>query len=452
MHTDNGAERTVTPLFGSQSNFHFVMSCSPDKSITHRAIMFAAMAKGSSRIFRPLLGEDCISTINVFRSLGVLIEIVKVSPEDEGLLKVESPGVEGWKSPRDTLDFGNSGTTARLLMGLFSSVPGLNVTCKGDASLSKRPMRRVVEPLRKMGAVIMGASDGEFLPLSIEGVELTAMAHDIATSSAQVKSCLLLAGLNVKGRTTVRLPAGSRDHTEKFLQALEAPLSIEQNGETEVVSITGPFRPRAQDLRIPGDPSSAAFFVVLGVLAPNGAKVTIQDVLVNPTRTGFIAAVEQTGAKVESRNHRHEGFIEPVCDLEIAGVSALQPIQISESMVPTLIDEIPVLAVLAMFANGQSTFCGLSELRVKESDRLARTAELITLAGGKVEVEGDTMRIIGNPNLQVKSFTYDSAGDHRLAMAAAIIAARAINTIMIKDAACVDVSFPDFFVHLEKLR
>jgi 3-phosphoshikimate 1-carboxyvinyltransferase len=203
---------------------------------------------------------------------------------------------------------------------------------------------------------------------------------------------------------------------------------------------------------VPGDPSSAAFFVVLGALAPKGMLTQICDVLVNPTRTGFLAAVEQAGVDLKLSASRTASFIEPVCDLEVVGGSPLRAMHIAAAMVPTLIDEIPILAVLAMFAPGQSTFEGLAELRVKESDRLAKTAELITLAGGKAWISGDDLIVSGSSTLQVPSFTYDPAGDHRLAMAAAVLAARAGNEICVLDPECVDVSFPGFFEHLDTLQ
>jgi 3-phosphoshikimate 1-carboxyvinyltransferase len=421
------------------------LRCPPDKSITHRAVMFAALAKGDSRIQHPLLGADCRSTMAAMSALGVTISIDGV----KGEVSVRSPGWDGWTSPAMPLDFGNSGTTTRLLAGLYAATPGLFVTCFGDASLSKRPMGRVVEPLRRAGAKISGRSGGGLLPLAIEGAKLKAMSHKVDKASAQVKSALVLAGLNTEGETTVTLPVGSRDHTEKMLRRFGAKLTTTTDGKTETISVTGPFRPAPGVFDVPGDPSSAAFLCVLGAIAGDG-ELKVRRVLDNPTRTGFLTILDRMGAKVARQPSPDQGnVVEPVVDLTVRAGAPLIAVDMEPTLAPTLIDEIPILAIAARFAKGTSRFRGLEELRVKESDRLAMTIALVTAAGGRAWAEGDDLFVEGT-DAPVPAFTFDPDADHRLAMAAAVVAKVATGPCVIKDPDCVAVSFPDFFDVLAK--
>lgn len=418
--------------------------CGRDKSLTHRAVMFAALASGLSRIHFPLLGEDCLSTMACFRALGVRIE--QLTPST---VAVVSQGFRSWRTPSSDLDCGNSGTTARLMTGILAAQEQLRCRLIGDASLSERPMKRVVEPLRRMGARIEGREGGNFLPLVIEGQALKAATHQVDKSSAQVKSALLLAGLFTQGTTTVSLPEGSRDHTERLLLKMGAKLERGTHGGVETVSLKGPFEPLAGEFYIPVDPSSAAFFAVYALLR-SGAYIDMPEVLDNPTRTGFLRILERMSSGIETFPEADSRFVEPVMRIRVHGGQELKPADIAAREVPTLVDEIPILAVAAAFAKGPSRFSGLEELRVKESDRLSKTAELLRLAGAKVSVEGDDL-LIGGSLKEVKAFTFDSVGDHRLAMAAAILARFGEKPSCILNSECVGVSFPDFYEVLDSV-
>ena len=417
--------------------------CGRDKSLTHRAIMFASLAAGTSRISHPLLGADCRSTLEIFRSLGVSI----ISQTDDELT-LQSPGATKLTGFQQTLDCGNSGTTARLLLGLLSGLPQLQqLTFTGDASLSSRPMRRVVEPLRLMGAQIDGRDDGNLLPIVVNGTQLKPASIAIDKPTAQVKSSILLAGMSCSGKTQVRLPAGSRDHTERFLIAHGAQCTVETDGMEELVTIEGPWLPRPFSVAIPVDPSSAAFFAVLGLLCP-GPDLLLPDVLNNPTRTGFVDVLQRMSQSIRIQDRQSSlSFIEPVFDLEISTANDLKGTTIETTDVPRLVDEIPILAVAAAFAEGASLFKGLAELRVKESDRLSKTAELLSLAGCESRIDGDELWIKGGLKV-AKSFSFDPAHDHRLAMAAAVMAKKAEAPCQISDPDCVAVSFPNFFEEL----
>lgn len=418
--------------------------CGRDKSLTHRAVMFAALSSGLSRIHSPLLGEDCLSTMACFRALGVRIE--QTSPSTVAVI---SQGFRAWKTPEVDLDCGNSGTTARLIAGILAAQAGLRCRLIGDASLSQRPMKRVVEPLRRMGAKIEGREGGNFLPLTIEGQRLTAAHHQVDKSSAQVKSALLLAGLFASGTTKVTLPTGSRDHTERMLIRMGASLERSETDGFETLSLTGPFTPLAGEFHIPVDPSSAAFFTVFGLLR-RGSYIDIPEVLDNPTRTGFLRFLQRMSSGVESFQESAPRFVEPVMRIRAHGGRALRGASIEAHEVPTLVDEIPILAVAAAFAEGPSRFSGLEELRVKESDRLSKTAELLDRAGAGVRVEGDELFISGGLT-SVKPFSFDSLGDHRLAMAAAILARLGEKPSCVLNSECVGVSFPDFYAVLDSV-
>lgn len=423
--------------------------CPPDKSLTHRSLLFAGLAKGRSIIESPLLGADCRTTLAALKGLGVGGEILTDAQTGGQTIQIDSPGWDGWRSPKTPLDFGNSGTTTRLLLGILAATPGIFVTAWGDQSLSERPMGRVIEPLRRAGAHILARDKGSKLPIAIEGRSLAPCVHVTDKASAQVKSALILAGLNIDGETAVTLPRGSRDHTEKALLALGANLSVEFHGTGETIRIRGPFRPTPRDYRVPGDPSSAAFFCVWGALRGRGA-IKVRGVLDNPTRTGFLEVLVRMGVKIEREpSPRSKDYIEPILDLVINGGQGLRPVEVEPELVPKLIDEIPVLAVAASFAPGKSRFMGVEELRVKESDRLKKTIELINLAGEgrKAWEEGNDLVVVGSP-LSPQNFTYDPEEDHRMAMASSILAKTAKGPCQILDPQCVVVSFPDFFKYL----
>ncbi len=440
----NTPSRTIQSSSHTTANDAKVL-CGRDKSLTHRAVMFAALAKGETIIREPLLGADCLSTMSCFRALGVQIDAI-----DAKTIRVKSDGFAAFRSPTVDLDCGNSGTTARLISGILAAQPGLKLRLIGDSSLSTRPMRRVVDPLKKMGAHIEGKDQGNFLPLSIIGQNLEAAAHEVDKASAQVKSALLLAGLFCKGTTSVHLPAGSRDHTERMLQRMGAQLTSQQDGGWEKVSIQGPFAPPPGQYMIPVDPSSAAFFCVLGLLR-KGGTLLLPEVLDNPTRTGFLRVLARMSSALQTEAVSDQRFVEPIMQLQIQAGKTLKATDIASSEVPTLVDEIPILAVAAAFADGPSVFHGLEELRVKESDRLSKTAELLQLAGAEVSVQGDSLRIAGRLR-EVKGFTYDSVGDHRLAMAAAVMARQSKKPCCILDSECVGVSFPDFYEVLDTIH
>lgn len=429
---------------GREQPLNGALVCPPDKSVTHRSVMFAAMAAGESRVINPLMGADCRSTMGVFRALGCEIE------HSGDAVVVRSPGMEGWQSPLVPLDYGNSGTTARLLTGLFAARPGLFLTCFGDASLSKRPMGRVVEPLRKIGARISARQNGHLLPMAVEGQSLRPGAHTVDKASAQVKSALILAGLSIGGETLIRLPRGGRDHSEKMLQALGAKLTVDYQGPDEVITVHGPFQPRSGTFHVPGDPSSAAFFAVLATLA--GGSLALTHVLQNSTRTGFLTVLERMGARIaRSAPSTDGGLLEPVVSLTFTGGAPLSGVDTEPELAPSMIDEIPILAIAAMFATGKSRFRGLAELRVKESDRLGKTLELVHAAGGKATIEGDDLIVQGGLSVTTP-FHFDPDEDHRLAMAAAVAAKFAKGgPCTIDDPACVAVSFPGFFDVLRSL-
>lgn len=415
-----------------------ILRCARDKSLTHRAVIFGSMACGHSSIQNALLGADCWSTIHAFRKLGVSIEVDKLSET----ITILSKGMSSFTSPTSPLDCGNSGTTARLLIGLLSGINGLEVSLIGDESLSKRPMDRVIEPLREMGAYIQTSGSNGFLPLNIKGKTLQPADISIDKASAQVKSAILLAAANTTGNTSVKLPIGSRDHTEKFLSSHGVDCIIEKTQRWEKLSLRGPINLPAIDVSIPVDPSSTAFFAVLCAIH-TGTSLTLADTLANETRLGYIHVLNRMGLNITSTPSK-SSFIEAAVDIKLTSCKQIVGTNISQSEVPKLIDELPILAVAAAFAQTNSIFDGLQELRVKESDRLAKTHELLCLAGAKASIKGDSLHIKGGLKT-AKQFTFDPAEDHRLAMAAAILATRSSGECHILNPDCVNVSFPHFF-------
>jgi 3-phosphoshikimate 1-carboxyvinyltransferase len=399
-----------------------------DKSITHRVLLLAALARGTSRIAGALTSLDARSTARVLRQLGA-----KVSPlRQGGVTTVQGAG--RFRRPAETLDCGNSGTTTRLLLGLLSA-HRFSATLTGDRSLRRRPMRRVTEPLSTMGARFI-EQNGDGLPLTIEGASLRPLTYEMPISSAQVKSAILLAGLAGQVEVALREPHGrSRDHTERLLRAFGYGV-VEHDGWINF-SPTGTIEPF--DIEVPGDPSSAAFLVGVAALA-EGGELRITGIGVNPTRTGFLNVLARMGAgvRIEDSSPR---FGEPVGDLLVAP-SPLRATEVAAGEIPGLIDEIPLLAVLASRAPGTTTFRQVGELRVKESDRLALMAENLRAVGARAEVQGDDLIVEGNdaiPRGRVRT-----AADHRLAMAFAVLATLPGARIQIDDMACAAVSYPNF--------
>ncbi|MCF6355692.1 MAG: 3-phosphoshikimate 1-carboxyvinyltransferase [Candidatus Polarisedimenticolaceae bacterium] len=399
-----------------------------DKSISHRSIMFGALAEGVTHITGFLEGDDALATLNAFRQMGVRIE----GPEG-GRVTIQGVGMQGLKAPKEPLDVGNSGTSMRLLCGLLAG-QGFEVTLTGDSSLSGRPMRRVTAPLAKMGANIETTAAGT-APLVIHPVDhLQGIDYQMPVASAQVKSCLLLAGLYAQGQTSTTEPAPTRDHTERMMRGFG--YEIQREGAT--ATLTGGGRFVACDLDIPGDISSSAFFLV-GAAIAEGSDLLLEHVGINPTRIGVINILREMGADIEVLNQRDAGG-EPVADLHLRS-SQLKGIKIPEDQVPLAIDEFPALFIAAACAKGETILTGAEELRVKESDRIQVMADGLVALGIDARPTPDGMIIQGG---QLKGGTVDSHGDHRIAMSFAIAALRASGEITITDCANVNTSFPGF--------
>lgn len=405
-----------------------------DKSISHRAVMFGALADGDTHITGFLMGEDCLSTIDCFRKMGIDIEIT----EQEVI--VHGKGLHGLTAPAELLYTGNSGTTTRLLCGILAGQPFAS-TLNGDASIQKRPMGRIMKPLKLMGANIDG-KDGNLCPLHIEPASLHGIRYELPVASAQLKSAVLLAGLFADGQTVVVEPAASRDHTERMLRGLGA--EVQSNGT--VITLTPPENLTAVDVAVPGDISSAAYFLVAGLILPN-SEITIRNVGVNPTRTGILDALEAMGADITRVNER--GDVEPVCDLVVRS-SKLHGTVIGGDIIPRLIDELPVLAVAAAFAEGETVIRDAQELKVKESNRIAAMTTELSRTGADVVETEDGMIIHGGKPLHGAAFT--SYADHRVAMSMAVCALACDGESSIDDPACVAISYPDFFRSLDSLK
>jgi 3-phosphoshikimate 1-carboxyvinyltransferase len=403
-----------------------------DKSISHRSLMLGAIADGTTTVHGFLASEDCIATQAALEALGVAIER---SPE--GLVRIEGAGAEGLRASSRVLDLGNSGTAIRLLMGLLAGQPFAS-ELTGDASLRQRPMERVAAPLRSMGARITTSAGGR-PPVTVGGgAQLHGIDYELPMASAQVKSALLLAALRADGRTTVRSPGPSRDHTERMLQTMGVRLESSAAGAGHTVTLAGPAKLRGCEVRVPADFSSAAFFVVAGCLGARDGLL-IENVGVNPTRTGLLTILREMGAVIELRNHRSVGA-EPVADIWVTQ-SELEGIAVPPELVPLAIDEFPILFVAAAAANGQTVVSGADELRKKETDRIAVMARGLEAVGVEIEERPDGARIVGGT---VGGGTVDSRGDHRIAMSFAIASLKARSAIEILNTAEVATSFPNF--------
>ncbi len=417
-----------------------------DKSISHRSLMLGALAVGETRVTGLLEGEDVIATAQAMRQMGATIRRL-----ENGEWVINGVGVGGLLQPAEPLDMGNSGTSTRLLMGLIAS-HAITAEFVGDASLSKRPMGRVIDPLSQIGAEFK-ASEGGTLPLTLRGISpAVPITYRLPVASAQVKSAVLLAGLNTAGTTTVIEPVPTRDHSERMLKGFGADLSVEEKDGERIITLKGEAELTAQTIVVPGDPSSAAFFVVAALIVP-GSDVLIENVGLNPTRAGLFDVLRQMGGQIEEVDPREVGG-EPVADLRVQH-SALKGITVDPAVAPSMIDEFPVLFVAAALAEGTTTTTGLEELRVKESDRLAVMAEALELAGAKVEEREDGLVItgIGGEPLPgtpegLAVFTHL---DHRIAMSMAVAGLASKRGVQLDDTRPIGTSFPNFIALLESL-
>lgn len=407
-----------------------------DKSISHRSIMLGSLAEGKTTISHFLMGEDCLSTIRCFRAMGIDITI----NENEDEVTVYGKGMHGLSQPDYILDCGNSGTTTRLLCGILAAQK-FSSSITGDSSIQKRPMKRIIDPLSRMGAVIK-AKDGNYCPLEISPGSLKGISYHTPVASAQLKSALLLAGLYADGPTTVIEPELSRDHTERMLSAFGA--EVLQDGKC--VTVMPCANLKAQHIDVPGDISSAAFFIVAALILP-GSHLTIKDVGINPTRAGIIDVLMQMGGRITLSNKRLVCG-EPVCDITVES-SPLHGVTVSGSIIPRLIDEIPILAVAAAFATGTTIIKDAAELKVKESNRIDALYNELTKMGAQVTKLEDGLIIEGGSLLH--GAEVDSYGDHRIAMALAIAALKCSSDTFITNPSCINISFPDFFQLLDSL-
>ena len=422
MRRRRSAAPAAPPLRGT-------ISVPGDKSISHRALMLAALARGTSTISGMNPGEDVRATARAVEALGVRVDLT-----DEDNVEVEGYGLAGLREPADVLDLGNSGTSMRTLLGLCAGIEGLSVLT-GDDSLRSRPMLRVAAPLRQMGASVDGRSYGDLPPMTVRGGDLRGIDAELNVASAQVKTAILLAGLRAKGSTSVTEPGPSRDHTERMLAA--AGVEVRRDGTT--CSVDGGAQPLARDWRVPGDTSSALYLIVAALLVPE-SELTVTDVLLNPTRTGALDVLVRMGADLTVEEREVSGG-EPRGDVT-ARSSALAGTAVEPAEVPGLIDDLPLLAVAAAQAEGTTTIAGAAELRVKESDRIAAMVAGLRALGGAAEESPDGMTIRGPTRLA--GGAVDSLGDHRVAMSFAIAGLVSDEGVKVSRWSCVDTSFPGF--------
>jgi 3-phosphoshikimate 1-carboxyvinyltransferase len=404
----------------------------PDKSISHRVVLIGSIAEGRVVVNNFLRSEDCLATLNAMRILGVSIH-----ETEAGRLEIEGTGLDGLRPPVSTIDCGNSGTTMRLIMGLLSA-QGFPSLLTGDQSLRQRPMDRVIRPLRQMGARLRGRNEDTLAPIEIEGTKLEPIVYDSPIASAQVKSAILLAGLYCHGKTTVREPRKSRDHTERMLHLLGVAVEVEELS----ASVVGPTLLRAREISVPGDISSASFLIAAAAMLPQ-SELLLRDVGLNRTRSGFLDVLREMGADISGADISDDGLSEPSGDLLVRGGRMLKAVRIGPRDIPRLIDEVPIIAVAALRAQGVTTIEGAGELRVKETDRLSALARNLSALGARVEEKPDGLVIPGPQRL--RGGVVESFGDHRTAMAMAVAGLVAEEPVTINDTACVATSFPGFF-------
>lgn len=407
-----------------------------DKSITHRAIILGSIAHGETSITGFLAAEDCLRTIVAFQGLGV--EITR----DKESLSILGGGFHSLKESEDVIDLGNSGTGIRLLAGVLAGQEFFSILT-GDHSLRQRPMRRVVEPLRQMGAFIQGRQGGNLAPLAILGRSLNGIQYDLPIPSAQVKSALLLAGLNASGKTTIHELAKSRDHTERLLRYFG--VEVEEQGLA--VSVKGPVALQGREVQVPGDISSAAFLMVAASVV-KGSQVTLLEVGMNPTRTGILEILLEMGADIKVENPR-ELCGEPVADITVQSGS-LKGVMIKGEKTLRALDEFPILCVAGALGSGETVIMDAKELRVKESDRIAVMVQELTRMGVQIEEFPDGVRIVGKGRLQ--GAVCDSHGDHRVALALSVAGLVAKGETVVRNTECIETSFPGFYSFLESLK
>ncbi len=406
-----------------------------DKSISHRSIMLGSIAKGTTAIRGFLQGADCLSSIACFRKMGVEIQ------NDGDLVTVKGLGLRGLKAPTDTLDVGNSGTTTRLMSGILAAQ---NFSCRvnGDASIQKRPMKRIILPLSMMGANITSELGNDCAPLRITGSDLHGIAYDSPVASAQVKSAILFAGLYADGVTSVTEPAVSRNHTELMFESFGVDIKTE--GRTATVHPASELY--AQEIEVPGDISSAAYFIAAGLITPN-SEITIKNVGINPTRDGILRVCEMMGANVKLEA-KGGGVGEPIADITVS-TTTLHGCEIGGNIIPTLIDEIPIIAIMAATAEGDTIIKNAAELKVKESNRIDVMVSNLSAMGASIEATDDGMIIHGGKPLHGAAI--DSKLDHRIAMSFAVASLIADGETEILGSECVDISYPTFYRDLMKL-
>ncbi len=420
----------------SAKHFRGEVIPAPDKSISHRAVIFSSLANGRSVIKNFLKAEDPFSTINAFRALGIQIE------EKNGEIIIDGRGLNGLKEPEDVINCGNSGTTIRLISGILAGNPFFSVLT-GDSSLRTRPMGRIITPLSQMGAEIRARSDNKYPPLAIKGGHLKAIRYEMPVASAQVKSSILLAGLYADGITEVIEPVKSRDHTERMLPSFGAEIDIKNN----VISIKSSPELKGNIVEVPGDFSSAAFFLV-GALLIENSDLTIKNVGINPTRTGLLHILQEMGADIKIENIRFVSG-EPVADLYCTGRKKIKALNITKEQIPSMIDEFPIFCIAATQAEGVTTIRGAEELRVKESDRIKSMASELRKMGVEIEEYPDGLSIKGSSSL--KGAVIESYNDHRIAMAMSIAGLIAEGVTTVNGISSVNISFPGFFDIIRRL-
>ena len=412
-----------------------------DKSISHRAVMFGALSEGITEASHFLMSADCLSTISCFEKMGIRVDV----DSDTETVTVHGQGLHSLSKPQELLYAGNSGTTTRLISGILAG-QSFDSVLSGDRSLCTRPMNRVIRPLTQMGASVVSANGNGCCPLKIRGRKLHGIDYTSPVASAQVKSCILLAGLYAEGETSVTEPALSRNHTELMLRGFGAKLKSVQTEDGWRASVRPGDKLTGQKISVPGDISSAAYFMAAALIVP-GSEVLIRNVGINPTRAGIPEAARAMGGNIELLNETTQGG-EPVADLLVRS-STLHGTEIAGDMIPTLIDELPVCAVMAAFAQGQTVIRDAAELRVKESDRIESVTQALSAMGCDITASDDGMIIEGGRPLHEASV--DSFKDHRIAMSAAVAALAAEGPVQILDADCVDISYPQFYSDLLSL-
>lgn len=422
-------------IINPKKSINGIIGVPGDKSISHRAIMLGSIAEGITEISGFLMGADCLSTVKCFKKLGINIEVT------ESKVIVHGKGLRGLTTPSDLLDVGNSGTTIRLMTGILS---GQNFSSRitGDSSIQKRPMLRVVTPLKKMGADISGIENGNYCPLNIKGKNLKAIHYKLPIASAQVKSAILFASLYAKGKTLIVEPKSSRNHTEIMINSFGG--NVLQN-KNEILS-TPPKKLIGQIVKVPGDISSAAYFIAAALILPK-SELLIQNVGINPTRSGIITVFKNMGGNIELLNQRTQSG-EPVADILVRS-STLHGIEIKGNIIPKLIDEIPIIATTACYAEGTTTIKDATELKVKESNRIETMTSQLKKMGAFITGTEDGMVIEGVKNL--RGATVESYHDHRVAMSLAIAALKADKETTLCNHECVEISFPNFFSLLSNI-